>query len=32
MAIAGKVVERELNSADQADLIDRFISELGDGV
>ena len=32
MAIAGKVVERELNSADQADLIDRFIDELGDGV
>ena len=32
MAIAGKVVERELNAADQADLIDRFINELGDGV
>ena len=32
MAIAGKVVERELNSADQTDLIDRFIEELGDGV
>ena len=32
MAIAGKVVERELNSADQADLIDRFIEELGEGV
>ena len=32
MAIAGKVVERELNSADQADLIDRFINELGEGV
>ena len=32
MAIAGKVVERELNAADQADLIDRFIDELGDGV
>ena len=32
MAIAGKVVERELNSADQSDLIDRFIDELGDGV
>ena len=32
MAIAGKVVERELNSADQSDLIDRFINELGDGV
>ena len=32
MAIAGKVVERELNTADQSDLIDRFINELGDGV
>ena len=32
MAIAGKVVERELNTADQTDLIDRFIEELGDGV
>ena len=32
MAIAGKVVERELNTADQADLIDRFIEELGEGV
>ena len=32
MAIAGKVVERELNTADQVDLIDRFINELGDGV
>ena len=32
MAIAGKVVARELNSADQADLIDRFIDELGDNV
>ena len=32
MAIAGKVVERELNTADHADLIDRFIDELGDGV
>ena len=32
MAIAGKVVERELNTADQADLIDRFIDELGEGV
>ena len=26
MAIAGKVVERELNTSDQADLIDRFIN------
>ena len=32
MAIAGKVVERELNEADQAQLIDRFIKELGDDV
>ena len=32
MAIAGKVVERELNTADQSALIDRFINELGDGV
>ena len=30
MAIAGKVVERELKEADQADLIDRFINELGE--
>ena len=30
MAIAGKVVERELTQADQADLIDGFIRELGD--
>ena len=32
MAIAGKVVERELNGADQEKLIDRFIDELGDQV
>ncbi len=32
MAIAGKVVERELNTKDQSALIDRFIEELGDGV
>ena len=32
MAIAGKVVERELNGTDQADLIDRFIDGLGDEV
>ncbi|HAL88068.1 MAG TPA: ATP synthase F0 subunit B [Clostridiales bacterium] len=32
MAIAGKVVGRELNEADQADMIDRFIDELGDNV
>ncbi len=30
LAIAEKVVERELNQADQADLIDRFIGGLGD--
>ena len=32
LAIAGKVVERELNAADQSALIDNFINELGDGV
>ncbi len=32
MAIAGKVVGRSLNEADQADLVDSFIEELGDGV
>ena len=32
MAIAGKVVERELKAADQELLIDRFIDELGDQV
>ena len=32
MAIAGKVVARELNASDQADMIDRFIDELGDNV
>ena len=32
LAIAGKVVERELNSADQSDLIERFIDELGERV
>lgn len=30
MAIAAKVVERELNEKDQSGLIDRFIDELGD--
>ena len=30
MAIAGKVVGRTLESADQAELIDGFIRELGD--
>lgn len=32
MAIAGKVVARELTTADQALMIDRFIDELGDNV
>ena len=32
MAIAGKVVERELTTADQEKLIDRFIDELGGSV
>ena len=32
MAITGKVVARELNAGDQADMIDRFIDELGDNV
>ena len=32
MSIAGKVVARELNAEDQADMIDRFIDELGDNV
>ena len=32
MAIAGKVVERELKEEDQAGLIDRFIDELGESV
>ena len=32
MAIAGKVVERELAESDQQGLIDRFINELGDQV
>lgn len=32
MAIAGKVVGRELNTADQSKLIDSFINELGDEV
>jgi F0F1-type ATP synthase membrane subunit b/b' len=30
MAIAEKVVGRELNAADQAKLVDEFIEELGD--
>jgi F-type H+-transporting ATPase subunit b len=32
MAIAGKVVERELGSMDQKNLIDSFIDELGENV
>ena len=32
LAIAGKVVERELNEADQSSLIDSFINGLGDEV
>ena len=32
MAIAGKVVERELSEADQSSLIDSFIDGLGDEV
>ena len=32
LAIAGKVVSRELNAEDQSQLIDHFIEELGDQV
>ena len=32
MAIAGKVVGRELQAADQSALVDEFINGLGDGV
>ena len=32
LAIAGKVVGRELNADDQSQLVDQFIDELGDGV
>ena len=32
VAIAGKVMERQINEDDQKQLIDRFIDELGDGV
>ena len=32
MAIAGKVVGRNMTEADNAEMIDRFIDELGDGV
>ena len=32
VAIAGKVMERQINEEDQKQFIDRFIDELGDGV
>ena len=32
VAIAGKVMERQINEDDQKELIDRFIDELGEGV
>jgi F-type H+-transporting ATPase subunit b len=32
MAIAGKVVGRQMTDADQSALVDAFIDELGDGV
>ena len=32
MAIAGKVVERELNGADQEAMIDKFLNELGESL
>lgn len=32
MVIAAKVVGRELSDADQSELVNRFIDELGDGV
>lgn len=32
MAIAGKVVERELNEQDQSQLIDRFLNDLGESL
>ena len=32
VAIAGKVVGRELNAADHSRLVDEFIDELGEGV
>ena len=32
MSIAGKVVGRSLNEADQSQLVDEFIDRLGDGV
>lgn len=32
LAIAGKVVQKELNPKEQSEMIDRFIEELGDSV
>lgn len=32
MAIAGKVVERELNGSDQEAMIDKFLNELGESL
>ena len=32
LAIAGKVVQREVTEADQSRLIDRFLEELGEGL
>ena len=32
LVLAGKIVGRELNAADQASLVDNFIAELGDNV
>ena len=32
LAIAGKVVGKELNDQDQSALVDQFIEELGDGI
>ncbi len=32
LAIAGKVVSKELTAADQSDLVDQFIDDLGEGL
>ena len=32
LSIAGKVVGRELNAADQSALVDQFIDQLGENV
>ena len=32
LAVAGKVVGREINAADQADLVDSFINNLGEQI